>query len=377
MKLKMKKFIIVILILLTFLTLFIAFFIMKDDEEQNIKKYYNDYKCLEVVNLLEGITLGNNKNPNTYLIPINENFNKENLLLGELPKNDHEVIIYKKSADNIIKNGILIEKRKDNKLVNTNYKPVNYEELIESKEKIVFGNSYVIIVGIIKDECVYDALIDSNKLDKECNNTFKKFEEVYGEYIFIVTNNFQNSLKYNFSANITRLNDDINIIREIKLTHLNRSDEFYNGEEYITQYNIKDDEVIIDLYLLDTITHGEFGREYLEFLKISNSLSFKDLKTFVKTFIDKKNIIGTTLDFKINDNYYNPQDKAFKSFIVKGVHLNNYNHKTLTDDNKDYFYNDFQNTLLYIKRDHLNDYYIRDYFNTIENISDLNYRINN
>ena len=74
---------------------------------------------------------------------------EDELILGSLNNGTHDVLINKLTADYILKKGLTILNEDNNSI---NYYPENYEDILN--KKIVFGSTYIIITGIIKNDLV-------------------------------------------------------------------------------------------------------------------------------------------------------------------------------------------------------------------------------
>ena len=127
---------------------------LQEDDIKTIKKntnaILNNVYILNNLKFEFGLNNGNNNLYPSYLtkylefieVQDNQLFSK---IIGRIPNLPEEIVVHKFFADYCIKYGI-------KKIDNTLYFPKNYEEMINSKEKIKLGNTQVTIVGIIDDE---------------------------------------------------------------------------------------------------------------------------------------------------------------------------------------------------------------------------------
>jgi uncharacterized protein YfbU (UPF0304 family) len=117
-------------------------------------------------------------------------------IIGTIPENPNEVIITKLLADRILYAGLNVKaKDKYDNDISELYKPSTYEELINSKKKIIVGDAYLIITGILdEDMSKYDSLKEIINGELYINPTplSKEFESIYKSKInnVIVKENF-------------------------------------------------------------------------------------------------------------------------------------------------------------------------------------------
>ena len=197
-------------------------------------------------------------------------------IIGTIPENPNEVIINKLLADRILYTGVNI-RNKDKYGNNTSelYKPGSYEELINREHKIVVGDTYLIITGILdEDMSKYNSLkeiingelyINPTPLSKEFESTYKNKinnvivkENFFDTFISSVNYDLvkdyfktkwyiQDKIVYNFG--ISYITEEINNI----MKDLTKSDiTYYDGNTYKKYNELKDNEIVLsvnDIYL--------------------------------------------------------------------------------------------------------------------------------
>ncbi len=231
-------------------------------------------------------------------------------IIGTMPK-DEEILIHKLLADYIIYYGInIISENELGEKITTLYKPTSYEELINSKVDIPFGNLSVHISGIINDDLTkFEELKnityeDEKKLKnnnvKEYNRISKLYEELINksyEYLnyFIVSENFVNSI--NIVPNTAIDTERYKFLYEYNGTkyELNGIFSYYDGKEPINDFiqnttyrhyyngieliniedfkELKDNEIIIDTTMLDNLTNKKYSETYSRIMKEYRNLT--------------------------------------------------------------------------------------------------------
>lgn len=142
--------------------------------------------------------------PVFYVIDDNTNID---LLIGELPKNESEIVITKTVADFILYKGILTTE-------NNFLEPKDYEELIASANNVSYGGIPVKIVGITNDKFESKDTFktkEESELTKEEYYSYQDFSDRNANYhITYVNEYFNNYIKLEshgkkISENITEL----------------------------------------------------------------------------------------------------------------------------------------------------------------------------
>ena len=292
-------------------------------------------------------------------------------LIGRIPNNNNEVIINKVLADFILKNGLLVwETDKNGKLIESNYYPTTYEDIINDNKKIVYGTSYLIISGIIDENMdKYESLKTtlSDDMIIEPTDLYKEFIVKYGSKMseVIVTNDFFD--------NITLKPNNVMPIDFYKLSYIFGEKQFYpmtntatidkkikmyNGTKVVEIENLQSNEVILGVNMLDELFDGEYSKQLLELLQQKRSdyeyqvkvreekikqiekeletnpdyiyeyppeikeIDFDKLKKdFTYKYINDKQIIGKTISVEVNDLFLRIQDqktKRYNDFTIIG-----------------------------------------------------------
>ncbi len=207
-------------------------------------------------------------------------------------------------------------------------------------------NSYIIITGIIDDDLSkYDKLKSlSNNEIKNDNKLYKLYKEFQNNYeniinIAYINNNFFNKFEINFLDNIN-YTSTLNYNNEkfyLKLGYLQDYDEveIYDGSEYKTTLDLKDNEIIIDLNFLNILTKGELLKEW------NNIKENTSLKDYIAKFSNENNIIGTKAKIEVEKI---PKLNN-KEVIIKGIRIANL-------DLDKYF----TSSEIYIKKELINKY---------------------
>ena len=292
-------------------------------------------------------------------------------LIGRIPNNNNEVIINKVLADFILKNGLLVwETDKNGKLIESNYYPTTYEDIINDNKKIVYGTSYLIISGIIDENMdKYESLKTtlSDDMIIEPTDLYKEFIVKYGSKMseVIVTNDFFD--------NITLKPNNVMPIDFYKLSYIfgekqfypmtntatiNKKIKVYNGTKVVEIEDLQSNEVILGVNMLDELFDGEYSKQLLELLQQKRSdyeyqvkvreekikqiekeletnpdyiyeyppeikeIDFDKLKKdFTYKYINDKQIIGKTISVEVNDLFLRIQDqktKRYNDFTIIG-----------------------------------------------------------
>lgn len=139
----------------------------------------------------------------TFILKSNDEINKLKLI-GNKPVNNNDVVIHKVLADYLIARGVsILDTDSKGNFINKSWFPKSYEELVNSKNKILLTNGrflnskkyYIVITGIIdEDMSKFDILksIDNKKAEHEYSRIYKEFSSVYKSLIneIIVKDNF-------------------------------------------------------------------------------------------------------------------------------------------------------------------------------------------
>ena len=305
-------------------------------------------------------------------------------LIGRIPNNNNEIIINKVLADFILKNGLLVwETDKNGKLIESNYYPTTYEDIITDNKKMVYGRSYLIISGIIDENMdKYESLKTtlSDDMIIEPTDLYKEFIAKYGSKMseVIVTNDFFD--------NITLKPNNVMPIDFYKLSYIFGEKQFYpmtntatidkkikmyNGTKVVEIENLQSNEVILGVNMLDELFDGEYSKQLMELLQQKRS----DYEYQIKVREEKIKQIEKELE--VNPDYiyeYPPEikevdfDKIKKDFTYKYINDKQIIGKTISVEVNDLFlriqdkktkrYNDF--TIIGYSEEEVHNYYSKD-----------------
>lgn len=289
----------------------------------------------------------------TRFLEYNDEEMKRFKIIGNYPNENNEVLIHKVFADYIIKNGLsIVNEKKDDLKKTADYFPKDYNDIVNSKKKVILGSSFIIITGIIdEDTTKYETLkntlskemdINPSKLYREFINTNKQ-----SAFEIIVNNRFFDSLMlkknnvlsvdlykpvYSYNSN--------DMYTYSSLKYLDQKITYYNGIKEIETDTLEDNEIIITTFILDEMfdnepsklmedyrnkKYGEYQNAIKERTKkieeqqekllqdpnyviedIPEILPFDPYqvqKDFVYKYVREKELIGQKIDITINDMY--------------------------------------------------------------------------
>lgn len=320
---------------------------LKEVSNKTKMNWYAEYNVTNNFDLLSwnyASTQGDNEMIYYYIgdVPIAKNMNfiefntelfDKNNLIGKKPESDDEIVISSYIAKQIMHYGILAKKEKKQDKAEI-YKPNNYAELINDGYYINLGNmSYVKVTGIIN----YD-----NYLSK-----YAKLKEIKASTLFDMSNGEErNEIDKLYDALVsdctflTRVYVNKSFIDNLDLKEENKSnsnskvlinDKIYdvdmfgyiansidvinnNGKE--NKANLKNNEVIINTYMLNLITNGDYEMKLQE--SVEND-TFIDNVSFLKTYITNNQIINKKIKSSLcNNKNYNDSDN-FCEYEISGV----------------------------------------------------------
>ena len=306
-----------------------------------------------------------------------DNFESMNII-GSYPSEAHEILVSKVFAEYILENGILIKTTDEKgKVKEEEYLPKSYEQILSDKPKISFGSSYLIISGIIdEDLSKYDYLkeVDAKEMYVNPDNTYEEFIKKWSENMwkFYVKKDFFDITSFTPNSDIYRdlfvlnfLNEEEKIYTQSVISKMTEEIEVYDGKKKRKISNFNDNEIIINTIYLDEISNGKYSntlkehiadlnaeyerkekeREKLieeeqkkleidenyqvkEIPEIKRKESSEIIESFSIDYINEKNIIGTTINFEINDVYLRLSDTkttTFENFTIIGCELKGIN----------------------------------------------------
>ena len=271
----------------------------------------------------------------------------------------------------MIKNGILIiTNDKNGNIIQKEYFPTSYDELIASNVKIIFGSSYLNIVGIIdEDMSKYESLKNTlyDDIQIKPSELFNEFKTKYTSKLseVIVNDNFFESL--NLQENFVMSNDFYKIAYVFNSNRfyptsntalLYKEITIYNGNEIKKINSLADNELVLGTGMLDELYDNEYSNKLLEYiaekkneydlkvkereqqiLEIEKQLEInpeyvyeypeeilpldtnKLIEEFTQNFIKEKGLIGKTISVEVNDLYLRTQNdttKTYNDFIIVG-----------------------------------------------------------
>lgn len=247
-------------------------------------------------------------------------------IIGDLPNGNNEILISKILADNIIEKGIYVID--EDKIIQSKF--FNYEELINSKAKIYFGDTFLIVSGIVEEDLTkFESLKNNFLYTKELKNLYKEYEYYSKKQnILIVKDDFFENLRYNDCLKMNFTNYSVNpdyYYNSINIDKINyyKNFEMYINDNFVTSVDLKDNQIIIDLFTLDLLTEHKFTNEYILW-KNKNINNYDNFKIFLKKFIDDNKILENKLDLVIkNDDGF---EKKENDMYITGVILDKYSY---------------------------------------------------
>ncbi len=296
-------------------------------------------------------------------------------IIGDLPLSDDEIVITSYMADQIIYNGIEGKTNlKDDKI--EKYKPISYNQIINDNIFINLGDYlYVKVVGIIditditnqynefkdiKFSAFQDMMFEGTDEYKRINKLLFTFLEILSNNSYIyVSDSFISKLSddsYNLTYTLSKLVYNNKAYETEQFGYLNKDSNVYDGKNLVKKSTLNDNEIVINLSMLNTITDGDYNKKLDSYL-MNNELN--SLDEFIKDYITKNNIIGKSVKTSVTkDRIYNDDDN-FVNYVIVGV----------VDDKNDlsivYYSNDI------VKNYILDKLYISKIYKKVTNIEDL------
>lgn len=274
--------------------------------------YYTDSSTLEFVELDEN---------NTKLI--------ENKLVGRVAESTNEIVIPNYIADNIIQSGTYLYNSDSNAEKQT-YKPMSYNQIINDGKLIEIAglNTGVKIVGIIEYDMsqynelkttsyddYYSGITGDEALVIELQSNIK-YARTYVTDKFISSLNLKDNNTLSTSLKIN-YNDKIYIVGQI--AYISDKIKAYNGNDVIEFNELKDNNIIIDLNILNEITDNDFQKKYDDYLEKGNSNSESDINNFIKQYIKDNNIIGKIVKTNIANHEIVKTIDNYEEYKIAGV----------------------------------------------------------
>lgn len=289
-------------------------------------------------------------------------YNPNLSIYGDYPKQADEVVISSYFADLIIHCGIYLSNH-------TVYQPNSYEEIIQDKKEILLSVPLK-IVGIKKEDLnEFEVLKNFSTTDDVAtfSSSFSKLEKKFSAEVvndlsdFYVSSNFFSSYDENYP--VTSFSPQIIYVSDIVYPYatIYRYNSTIDYMTNIETTDLKENEILVSIDLLDGITNGNFSSIYesskkdisieayaLEYMKenhIENVTVTVDDKDM--TFIIK----GVTFDNRIylSDAYFTANQS---NFIFRGYQIE--------DNNYDNLYAFFKKYPLNIEQYHISSIYTND-----------------
>lgn len=315
---------------------------------------------------------------------ISNNFKKVNnwesiKLIGSAPINQNEIVISKLLADYMIGFGVSIrEQDKYGKEIIKPFYPNSYQEIIDSKSKIKFGSTYLIITGILdEDLSEYEDLknTDSNDMLVSPTNTYNKMKQTYvdsGKFeLFLVNENFFDLTKFkpNTSLCFDLYKVDYKIgnkkfYSDSTAAILTNEISYFDGASIVKKSSLEKNQAIMNTSYLDKISNGKYSEGLTDYinskmkeyeqavterenkLKEEEQKSLMDEDYIVKdiseikqpvrkelineytiSYIKENNIIGSKIEIEVNDLFLlasNNKTTSYSNIEIIGISLDSY-----------------------------------------------------
>ena len=291
-------------------------------------------------------------------------------LIGNIPNNYDEIVIVKPVADYMIKYGVYLYTTDEEEVI---YKPNNYQEIINDKKDIKFGNTKVNISGIIDDDMTeFEPLkevttldIRQSKISIDNKKLIEKYSYKYPVY-FYALDGFkdkielkENSTRYFRFANSNE--DSLKIIKEFEPM------EVYTENGLIEMNEIESSGVIVNSKYLDKISNDKFSKEMNDYIIKGKDIdpsktSDEYREEFVSNYIKENNITNSMFSFSLIKMFGNDVNDKIISLKISGVVLDSedyYANEKILNQNSD----DKYNMELYVLTKDIKDYdkFLKEY----------------
>ena len=264
-------------------------------------------------------------------VELDENNTKliENKLIGKIAEDTNEIVVPSYIADNIIQSGAYLY-NSDSKTEKEKYKPMSYNQIINDEKLIEISglNKGVKIVGIIEyDMSQYNGLKTTSYDDYYSGVTGDEalFMELHSNIKYAriyVTDKFIPELKLKDNNTLSTslkisYNDKIYIVGQI--AYISDKIKVYDGNDIVELSELKDNNIVIDLNILNEITDNDFQKKYDEYLEKGNYNSENDIKNYIKQYIRDNNIIGKTVKANIANKEIVKTIENYEEYKISGV----------------------------------------------------------
>ena len=262
-------------------------------------------------------------------IEINE-FDKLNNLLGRIPIDENEIIISNYMADCIIYSGVQVK----NETAIEEYKPKDYNEIINSNKYLKFGDDlYLKIVGIIdsssklneynsfKTETLYDYNLKNDSKERKAYNELTDYLKSEENCIY-VSNKFinkQNEKKNSFARFAGKISYNSYNAYPERMAYFENETIVYTdtGEKKIK--DLADDEIVISDSTFNALTNYQFYSSYYNAFKEpyyaennkNNAISY------LTDYIKSNNVIGSKIKLNIKNGALSVDD--YEEFKIAGI----------------------------------------------------------
>lgn len=253
----------------------------------------------------------------------------ENKLVGRIAESTNEIVVPSYIADNIIQSGTYLYNSDSNAKKQT-YKPMSYNQIINDGKLIeITGlNTGVKIVGIIEYDMsqynelkttsyddYYSGITENDALFIELQSNIK-YARTYVTDKFISSLNLKDNNTLSTSLKIN-YNDKIYIVGQI--AYISDKIKAYDGNDVIEFSELKDNNIIIDLNILNEITENDFQKKYDDYLEKGNYSSESDINNFIKQYIKDNNIIGKIVKTNIANHEIVKTIDNYEEYKIVGV----------------------------------------------------------
>ena len=272
-------------------------------------------------------------------------------LIGNIPTEANEIIISELLAKYYLEYGYVTPEYNEEYKIYEG-KTVEINSIDELIDKTIYINFYTHfkIKGILKDDNItkYDSLKteDYNKMQKESSELYKEYSNYVNDNLskMIVNDNFfevttfidNNRLDYDFFDFKVNYNGkdyyniyNIEIVDEVNSVNVYENDSFakngiYDGNSFVENMTLNSGEVIIEKEVIDRI-YPEINDELMRLYAESDNpemLTQEYIDNYYLDFINKNNIIGSTIEVSLTNPYKDNETKTY-NLTIKGIRLFN------------------------------------------------------
>jgi len=300
-------------------------------------------------------------------------------LIGNIPTRENEIVISKLLADYIMGFGISIrEQDKNGKEIIKNFYPNSYQEIIDSKSKIEFGSTHLIITGILdEDLSEYESLksIDSNDMLVNPSSIYIKMKQTYIDSgrlgLFLVNENFFDLTKFKPNTSICfdlyKMDYKIGnrkIYSDSTAVILKDEISYFDGTSIVKKKSLEQNQVIMNTSYLNKISDGKYNKELTDYIDskmkeyeklvtereekikeeeqkslLDETYIAKDIpeikqpvrkdliNEYTISYIKENKIIGSKIEIEVNDLFLlasNNKTTSYPNMEIVGISLDGY-----------------------------------------------------